>query len=49
MRKLVVRQMVFVSKLLLVKVSCNMGVDNTITASSLSSGAPKVPLYCSQF
>ena len=36
--------MVFVSKLLLVKVSCNMGANNTITtASSLSSGAPQRP------
>ena len=36
--------MVFVSKLLLVKVSCNMGVNNTITtASSSSSGATRCP------
>ena len=34
----------FVSKLLLVKVSCNMGMNNTITtASSSSSGAPRRP------
>ena len=34
--------MVFVSKMLLVKVSCNMGAKNTITsASSSSSGAPR--------
>ena len=36
--------MVFVLKLLLAKVSCNMGANNTITtASSLSSGAPQRP------
>ena len=36
--------MVFVSKMLLVKVSCNMGAKNTITsASSSSSGAPQRP------
>ena len=34
--------MVFVPKLLLVMVSCNVGVNNTITtASSSSSGAPR--------
>ena len=33
--------MTFVSKLLLVKISCNMGANNTITtASSSSSGVP---------
>ena len=36
--------MVFVTKLLLVKVSCNMGANNTITtASSSSSGVPQRP------
>ena len=36
--------MVFVSKLLLVMVSCNVGANNTITtASSSSSGAPRRP------
>ena len=36
--------MVFVSKLRLVKVSCNMGANNTITtASSSGSGAPWRP------
>ena len=37
-------QIVFVTKLLLVKDSCNMGANNTITtASSSSSGAPRRP------
>ena len=37
-------QIVFVTKLLLVKDSCNMGANNTITtAGSSSSGAPRRP------